>query len=167
MPGKGARKIQRRLAAIVSLQKGKNHIHPITEAAATQRRRCVGGKFRRHPSQVQEGPSPPNTSRQACPSRRQSHSRQESAAAPATVDQPGVQTSLKWQKAAGQSAPAQIVNSLPLNNIVRVVTVVQQFMTEHNDAMPKEAKIQAIYKLVLTLLEQKNFFKKTKFICNL
>jgi hypothetical protein len=69
------------------------------------------------------------------------------------MDQPRVQTSSKWQK-AGQSAPAQIVNSLPLDNMVRVVTVVQQFMTEYNDAVSKEAKIQAMSKIVLTLLEQ-------------
>jgi hypothetical protein len=68
-------------------------------------------------------------------------------------DHPRIQTSSKWQK-AGQSAPAQIVNSLPLDNMVRVVTVVQQFMTECNDAVCKEAKIQAISKIVLTLVEQ-------------
>jgi hypothetical protein len=55
----------------------------------------------------------------------------------------------------GTNVPAPIVNSLPLDNMVRVVTVVQQFMTEFNDAVSKEAKIQAIYKIVLTLLEQK------------
>jgi hypothetical protein len=38
--------------------------------------------------------------------------------------------------------------------MVRVVTVVQQFMTEYNDAVSKEAKIQAISKIILTLLEQ-------------
>jgi hypothetical protein len=70
-----------------------------------------------------------------------------------TVDQPRVQTSSKWQQ-AGQSAPAQTVNSSPLDNIGRVVTVVQQFMTEYNGAVSKEAKIQTISKIVLTLLEQ-------------
>jgi hypothetical protein len=49
---------------------------------------------------------------------------------------------------------AQIVNSSPLDNLVRVVTVVQQFMTEYNGAVSNEAKIQAISKIVLTLLEQ-------------
>jgi hypothetical protein len=61
---------------------------------------------------------------------QQSHPRQAAAAATVTVDQPRVQTSLQWQE-AGQSAPAHIVNSLPLNSMVRVVTVVQQFMTVH------------------------------------
>jgi hypothetical protein len=84
---------------------------------------------------------------------QQSHPWQAAAAAPATVDQPRVQTSSKWQK-ADQSAPAQIVNSSPLDNMVRVVTVVQQFMTEYNGAASKEAKIQAISKIALSLLEQ-------------
>jgi hypothetical protein len=84
---------------------------------------------------------------------QQSHPSQAAAAATVTVDQPRVQTSPKWQK-AGLSAPAQIINSLPLDNMVRVVTVVQQFMTEYNGAVSKEAKIQAISKIVLTLLEQ-------------
>jgi hypothetical protein len=84
---------------------------------------------------------------------QQSHPCQAAAAALATVDQPRVKTSPKWQE-AGQSAPAQIVNSLLLDKMVRVVTVVQQFMTEYNDAVSKEAKIQAISKIVLTLLEQ-------------
>jgi hypothetical protein len=70
-----------------------------------------------------------------------------------TVDKPRVQISSQWQK-AGQSAPAQILNSLPLDNMIRVVTVVQQFMTQYNDAVSKEAKIQAISKIVLTFLEQ-------------
>jgi hypothetical protein len=38
--------------------------------------------------------------------------------------------------------------------MVNVVTVVRQFMAEYNDAVSKEAKIQAISKIVLTLLEQ-------------
>jgi hypothetical protein len=85
---------------------------------------------------------------------QQSHSRQAAAAAPVIVDQPRVQTPPKWQE-ADQSTPGQIVNNLPLNNMVTVVTVVQQFMTEYNGAVSKEAKIQAISKIVLTLLEQK------------
>jgi hypothetical protein len=38
--------------------------------------------------------------------------------------------------------------------MVRVVTVVQQFIAEYNDAVSKEATIQAISTIVLTLLEQ-------------
>jgi hypothetical protein len=84
---------------------------------------------------------------------QQSHPRQAAAAATVTVDQPRVQTSSQWQE-AGQSAQAPIANSLSLDNMVRVVPVVQQFMTEFDDAVSKEAKIHAISKIVLTLLEQ-------------
>jgi hypothetical protein len=73
---------------------------------------------------------------------QQNHQSQAAAAATVTVDQPRVQTSSKWQQ-AGQSAPAPIVNSSPLDNMVRVVAVVQQLMTEYNGAVSKEAKIQA------------------------
>jgi hypothetical protein len=65
------------------------------------------------------------------------------------MNQPKVQTSPKWQK-AGQSAQAEIVNSLLLDSMVRVVTVVQQFMTECSDAVSKEAKIQAISKTIVS-----------------
>jgi hypothetical protein len=41
-----------------------------------------------------------------------------------------------------------------MDNMVRVVTVVQQFMTEYNDAVSKGDKIQDISEFVLTLLEQ-------------
>jgi hypothetical protein len=63
------------------------------------------------------------------------------------VDQSRVQTSPKWQKAS-QSAPAQIASGQ------HGTAVVQQFMTEYNGAVSKEAKIQAISKIILTLLEQ-------------
>jgi hypothetical protein len=70
-----------------------------------------------------------------------------------TVAQLRVHTSSQWQE-AGQPAPAPTVNSWPLDNMDRVVTVVEQFMTEYNNAVSKEAKIQAISAIVLTLLEQ-------------
>jgi hypothetical protein len=54
----------------------------------------------------------------------------------------------------GTNVLAPIVNSLPLDTMVREVTVVQQFMTKFNDAVLKEAKIQAISKTELTLMEQ-------------
>jgi hypothetical protein len=69
------------------------------------------------------------------------------------MDQPRVQTPPKWQE-AGQLIPAPNVNSLPLDNMVTVVTVVQQFMKEFNDAVSKEAKIKAISKIVLNLMDQ-------------
>jgi hypothetical protein len=50
-----------------------------------------------------------------------------------------------------QSISAPTANSLPLDNMIRAVTVLQQIMTELNDAVSKEAKIQAITKIVLLL----------------
>jgi hypothetical protein len=62
---------------------------------------------------------------------------------PSTVGNEIIQSngdiSPKWQK-AGLSASAHIVNSLPLDNMVWVVTVVQQFMTEYKDAVQKKLK---------------------------
>jgi hypothetical protein len=60
---KRVRKIQHRLAAIVSWQKEKDHIHQPTEAAATHRKRCVGRKFQGHLSHVWEESSPPPSRR--------------------------------------------------------------------------------------------------------
>jgi hypothetical protein len=58
------------------------------------------------------------------------------------------------QQNAGQSVRAQTVNSQPLDNMLRVVTVVQQIMTEFNDAVSEEDKIVAITKIVLNLINQ-------------
>jgi hypothetical protein len=55
---------------------------------------------------------------------------------------------------SGQSVQAPNVNSLPLDKMLRaVVTVVQHFMTEFNGAVLEEAKIVAITKIVLNLME--------------
>jgi hypothetical protein len=53
------------------------------------------------------------------------------------------------QQTAGQSVRPQNVNSQPLDNTLRVVTVVQQIMTEFNGAVSEEEKIMAISKIVL------------------
>jgi hypothetical protein len=58
------------------------------------------------------------------------------------------------QQATGQSAEAPNVNSLPLDNMLRIVTLVQQFMTELNGAMSEEEKTVAITKTVLSLMKQ-------------
>jgi hypothetical protein len=52
------------------------------------------------------------------------------------------------QEETGQSVPASNVNSLPLDNMFRVITAVQQIMTEFNGAVSEEAKI------VLNLMKQ-------------
>jgi hypothetical protein len=54
-----------------------------------------------------------------------------------------------------ESVRAQNVNSLSLDKMLKVVvTVVQQIMTEYNGAMLEEAKILAITKIVLNLMQQ-------------
>jgi hypothetical protein len=58
------------------------------------------------------------------------------------------------QQPAGHSVRAQNVNSEPLDNMLRVVTVLQQIMTEFNGAVSKEDKKVAITKIVLDLMEQ-------------
>jgi hypothetical protein len=58
------------------------------------------------------------------------------------------------QQKTGQSVRAQNTNSQPLDSMLRVVTVVQQIMTEINDAVSEEEKIVAITKIVLNLMKQ-------------
>jgi hypothetical protein len=54
----------------------------------------------------------------------------------------------------GQSVPAPNVGSLPMDNMVRALTVVQQILTEFNNAVSREAKVQVINEIILTLMEQ-------------
>jgi hypothetical protein len=58
------------------------------------------------------------------------------------------------QQNKGQSIQTPTVNSSPLDNMLRVVTVVQQIMTEVNCAVSEEQKIVAITKIVLNLMKQ-------------
>jgi hypothetical protein len=58
------------------------------------------------------------------------------------------------QQNAGQSVRARTVNRQPLDNMLRVVTVVQQIMTEFNGVVSEEDKIVAITKSVLNLMNQ-------------
>jgi hypothetical protein len=53
----------------------------------------------------------------------------------------------------GQSVPAPTVNSQPLH-VVRVVTVVQQIMTELTGAVSEEEKIMAITRIVFNLMKR-------------
>jgi hypothetical protein len=54
----------------------------------------------------------------------------------------------------GQSVPAPNVDSVPIDNMVRAFTVVQQIMAEFNNAVSMEAKVQAITRIVLTFMEE-------------
>jgi hypothetical protein len=58
------------------------------------------------------------------------------------------------QQVTGQSVPARRANNQLLNNTLRVVTVIQQIMTEFNGAVSEEDKIVAIKKIVLSLIKQ-------------
>jgi hypothetical protein len=78
---------------------------------------------------------------------------QDQVAGPSTKDRPSLPAAVPQQK-SGQSVEARNVNSEPLDNMLRVVTVVQQIMTELNGAVSEEAKIVAITKIVLSLMKQ-------------
>jgi hypothetical protein len=76
--------------------------------------------------------------------------------APVTDSPAGVNLSTlaSEQQKPGQSVRSPTVNSQPLDNMLIVVTVVQQIMTEFNDAVSEEDKIVAITKIVLNLMKQ-------------
>jgi hypothetical protein len=70
--------------------------------------------------------------------------------------EPGVSAPLpqESQQPTGHSVGARNVNSEPLDNMLRVITVVQHFMAEFNGAVLEEAKIVSITKIVLNLMGQ-------------
>jgi hypothetical protein len=53
-----------------------------------------------------------------------------------------------------QSVWAQNTNSQPLDNMLRVVTVVQQIMTEFDGAVLEEERVVPINKIVLNHMKQ-------------
>jgi hypothetical protein len=61
----------------------------------------------------------------------------------------------KRQHEPGPSIPANNVNSLPLDNMFRAVSAVQQIMTELSGAACEESKILAITKIVFNLMKRK------------
>jgi hypothetical protein len=74
-----------------------------------------------------------------------------------TAESSGVQqkaSAPSQEKETGQSVPAPDVNSLPLDNMFRVVNVVQQIMTQFTGAVSEEETILAITKTVLYLMKQ-------------
>jgi hypothetical protein len=58
------------------------------------------------------------------------------------------------QQNVGESVRARTVNSQPLDNMLRVVTVVQRIMSEFNGAVSEEDKIVAITNIVLNFMNQ-------------
>jgi hypothetical protein len=60
-----------------------------------------------------------------------------------------------WSSAKRRSvSQASSVSSQPLDNMLRVVTAVQQIMTEFNGSLSEEENIVAITKIVLNLMKQ-------------
>ena len=70
-----------------------------------------------------------------------------------TVTKQQIVPALALQKETGHSVQPPHANSQLLDNMLRVVTVVQQIMTEFNGAV-SEDKIMAITKIVLNLMKQ-------------
>jgi hypothetical protein len=60
------------------------------------------------------------------------------------------------QQARRQSVGTLNVNSSTLDNMLRIVPVVQQFTSEFNCAVSEEEKIVAIKKIVLDLMKKRN-----------
>jgi hypothetical protein len=58
------------------------------------------------------------------------------------------------QQETGQSVPAPSVSSEPEDNMMRVVTVVWQIMTELKGAVSEKAKIMDITKTVFNLMQE-------------
>jgi hypothetical protein len=58
------------------------------------------------------------------------------------------------QQATGQSMEAPNVNSLRLDNMLRIVTAVQQLVTEFNADVSEAEKTVAIIQIVLNLMKQ-------------
>jgi hypothetical protein len=58
------------------------------------------------------------------------------------------------QQTTGQSVQAPHVSSQPFDNMLKVVTVVQQIMTEVSDALSEEDKTVVTIKILLKLMNQ-------------
>jgi hypothetical protein len=80
---------------------------------------------------------------------------QVAVAGPATVE-PMVPAPLykEEEQATRQSVGAPNVNSLPLGNMLRIVTVVRPFMIEFKGAVSEKKKTVDITKIVLNLMKQ-------------
>jgi hypothetical protein len=71
-----------------------------------------------------------------------------------TQQQPPRQVALPHQQHTGQSVQGNSPSGSNLDNMFRVVTAVQQIMTEFSGAVSEEQKILAITKIVLNLMKQ-------------
>jgi hypothetical protein len=81
------------------------------------------------------------------------HARQIPVTDPSSAGKQNV-PSPEQQQETGQSLRATIVNTQPLDSMVRAVTAVQQIMTEFNGAVSDKDKILPITAVVLNLMKQ-------------
>jgi hypothetical protein len=72
---------------------------------------------------------------------------------PSSAEKPNI-SSFEQQQETGQPVRTAILNSQPLDSMLRVVTVVQKIITEFNGAVSDWDKIVAITKIVLNLMKQ-------------
>jgi hypothetical protein len=84
--------------------------------------------------------------------RRGAAQQQRPQATPPTVVEP-TPPAPGHKEISGQSVRPRTVNSQTFDNTLKVVTVVQQIMTEFNGALSEEEKIMAITKIVLNLMK--------------
>jgi hypothetical protein len=84
---------------------------------------------------------------------QQTQTSQISVAPPPTTAKQNIRAPV-LQQTTGQSVQASLVNSEHLDNMLRVIIVVQQMMTEVSGAMSEEENIVAITKIVLKLMNQ-------------
>jgi hypothetical protein len=86
--------------------------------------------------------------------RREQNQRTQATQVAAAVERPSAPTSV-LQRETGQSVPASNAKSLPLDNMFRVITVVQQIKTEFNGVVSDEAKVVVITKILFEFNEAK------------
>jgi hypothetical protein len=155
--------LERRHGATTNLRKGRKLTPPIIGAAGTRRRRCSEGICREHPRQQREscfpGVSFEAALRGVTEQKQRPQARQVAVASPDTMKpRVFVPSHQNEQQATGQSVGASNVNSLPLDNMLRILIVVQQIMTEFND-VSEEAKTLTITKIVLNLMKKNGHYK--------
>jgi hypothetical protein len=143
------------------LWRTRNYIKPIDGAAITRRRSCKieiaeftqtynrkGVLLKSHYSRcLLRGGAPRQHIERAA-----ALTSQLPVLVPPSAKKSGVPARAQEQE-TGHSVLAPIVNSRPLDNMLRVVTVVQQIMTEFIGAVSEEYKIVASTKFVLNLMK--------------
>jgi hypothetical protein len=149
-------------AVTARLWRARNRIQPTTGVAGTRRRSCRRRSYREHPNLHPEGCSlqiPLLQVSFAAALRGRTYqkqrflTRQQLMRVPPEAKKSSAPAHVQ-ERQTGQSVQVPLVNSLPLDNMLRVVTVVQQITTEVSGAMSEVVKIVAITKIVLKFMNQ-------------